>query len=80
MVSVTLSLPSEVRERMKSFPEINWSGFIRKAIEEKTSELAWREEMMKRLHGERDTIEWAVGAQRAARKGRAAELRRKGLV
>jgi len=80
MVSVTLSLPSDVKSRMNHFPEVNWSGFIRKAIEEKTSELAWREMMLKRLRGERDVLEWGVDVQRVARAGRSAEIRRKGLI
>ena len=80
MVSVTLSLPAEIKGKMKQFPEMNWSGFIRKAIEEKTGELAWRHEMLKRLGEERDVTEWSVNMQRKSRAGRLQELRRKGLV
>jgi hypothetical protein len=80
MVSVTLSLPADVRGRMKRFPEVNWSGFIRRAIEDKTSELAWREDMLKRLSGEDELVGWSVRAQRTSRAGRLAELRKKGLL
>ena len=33
MVSITLSVPEDVRHKMDMFPEINWSGFVRKSIE-----------------------------------------------
>ncbi len=52
MVSITLSVPEEVREQMKKFPEINWSGFVRASIETKIKKLAWKEEMLKRLEQE----------------------------
>ena len=42
MVSVTLSVPQDVKAKMEKFSEINWSGFVRNAIEEKTKELSWR--------------------------------------
>lgn len=36
MASLTLSIPEEVKEKMKEFPEINWSEVARQAILEKT--------------------------------------------
>ena len=39
MVSITLSVPEEVKKSMETFSEINWSGFVRKSIIEKTEEL-----------------------------------------
>ena len=80
MVSVTLSVPQEVKEKMEKFPEINWSGFIRRAIEEKTKEMFWKEELFKKLKDEEDLDDWAVKLQRASRKGRYEELKRRGLV
>ena len=80
MVSVTLSVPQEVKEKMEKFPEINWSGFIRRAIEEKTKEMSWKEELFKKLKDEEDLDDWAVKLQRASRKGRYEELKRRGLV
>lgn len=49
MVSITLSVPGEVKQLMEHFPEINWSGFVRKCIMEKTEDLSWKEEMLKKL-------------------------------
>lgn len=80
MVSVTLSVPQEVKEKMEKFPEINWSGFIRKAIEEKTKEMSWKEELFRKLKDEEDIDDWAVKLQRASRKGRYEELKKKGLI
>ena len=70
MVSITLSIPEQVREQMKRFPEINWSGFVRKSIEEKAKQLAWREEMLKKLESpeEQELINWSVELGRKAKK------------
>ena len=35
MASLTLSIPEELREKMKQFPEINWSEVARQAINQK---------------------------------------------
>jgi len=53
MVSITLSVPKEVREQMKKFPEINWSGFVRASIEAKAKRLIWKEQMLKQLESEK---------------------------
>lgn len=80
MVSITLSVPEEVKQEMGKFPEINWSGFIRKVIIEKTKELSWKEKMLKKLKEEGEFTGWAIKLQRASRRGRFAELKKKGLV
>jgi hypothetical protein len=76
MVSITLAVPKEVKEKMEQFDEINWSGFIRKCIIEKTEELSWKEEMLKNLHAEKGMNEWAVKLSREAKKGRFEELKK----
>jgi hypothetical protein len=35
MVSITLSVPEELKHKMDEFPEMNWSAVARNAIEEK---------------------------------------------
>lgn len=35
MPSLTLSIPEDLREKMREFPEINWSEVARQAIVEK---------------------------------------------
>ena len=63
MVSITLSVPEEVREKMKRFPEINWSGFVRVSIESEVKRLSWKEEMLKKLEDEKkfDAIALEIG-------------------
>jgi len=39
MVNVTLSVPSELKHKMDSFAEINWSAVAREAFNEKISDL-----------------------------------------
>ena len=80
MVSITLAVPEEVRRKMKQFPDTNWSGFIRKAIIEKTKDLSWREEMLKKFREENEITEWSVKLQRSTRKHRLEELKKKGLI
>jgi len=80
MVSVTLSVSKETRALMKKFPEINWSAFIRKSIENKVKKLSWREEMLKKLKQEESFSEWSVKAQRESRENRLEELKKKGLI
>ncbi|MFH1095691.1 MAG: hypothetical protein V1728_05735 [Candidatus Micrarchaeota archaeon] len=80
MVSMTVSIDEEIRQVMKKFPEINWSGFVSKAIEQKVHELQWREEMLQKLEGERELDDWAVNLARDARKGRFEQLKKQGLV
>ena len=76
MVSVTLSVSEDVKMKMDRFEEMNWSGFVRKAILEKISELDAREELLKAFEEEKDIRKWAVKAQRRWRKerGRSSEL------
>ena len=80
MVSVTLSIPEEVKRKMEKFSEVNWSGLIRKTILEKTKELSWKEEMLKKLKNEEEITNWAVDLQRSSRQDRVKELKRKGLI
>lgn len=44
MVSVTLSVPEEVREKMDKFPEINWSEVARQSINEKIRDMEFLKE------------------------------------
>ncbi len=67
MVSITISVPEEVRKLMKQFPEVNWSALVRKSISEKARELAIREEMLRELKKDREFNDWAV---HLIRKGR----------
>jgi len=35
MVSITLSVPNELKQEMENFPELNWSAIAREAIKKK---------------------------------------------
>ena len=37
MVSITLSVPEDLKAQMDTFPEMNWSAVARKAIQNKVS-------------------------------------------
>ena len=39
MVSITLSVPEDLKHEMDSFPEINWSAVAREAIKKKVTML-----------------------------------------
>ena len=65
---------------MKKFPEMNWSGFVRKSIEHKTKLLAQLEEMKKKFKEEQGVVDWSVKLQHASRSGRIDELKKKGLI
>ncbi|MFH1134311.1 MAG: hypothetical protein V1735_07545 [Nanoarchaeota archaeon] len=39
MVNVTLSIPIELKQRMDSFAEINWSAVAREAFDEKVRDM-----------------------------------------
>ena len=71
MVSLTLSIPEELKKRMEQFPEINWSGLVRKIIIEKANELQWRQDMLKKLKQEDASgfTQWTVGMGRKVNKG-----------
>ncbi|MFH1152110.1 MAG: hypothetical protein V1788_03240 [Nanoarchaeota archaeon] len=69
MVSITLSIPEEVRNKMKKFPEINWSGFVRTSIEEKTKRLLWKEQMLNQLESEKEFDKSALEIGDKIKKG-----------
>ena len=77
MVSITVSVPDETRELMQKFPEMNWSGFVRKSIEEKAKELSLKEELLKRVKSEENFAKWAVELGKKAKKGRLQKLLKK---
>jgi len=39
MVTMTLAVPNELRHKMETFPEINWSEVARQAFNQKISDL-----------------------------------------
>jgi len=80
MVSITLSVPAEIKAMMDHFAEINWSGFVRTAIEDKTKQLSWKEEMLAKLNSEKAFTDWAVDTQRKDGVERIKALKKRGLL
>ncbi|MEK6828700.1 MAG: hypothetical protein AABY15_01115 [Nanoarchaeota archaeon] len=68
MVSITFSIPEEVRKIMKEFPEVNWTHLVRSSIEEKAKKLAIKRELLKKLDKEKDFIDWSVNTIREGRR------------
>ncbi|MDO8467859.1 MAG: hypothetical protein Q7S56_02845 [Nanoarchaeota archaeon] len=72
MPNLTLSVSSELKEKMDRNKVINWSEVARKAIEKKLNETLSEEE--------KENINWAVRLQRAGRSGRLEALKKRGLI
>ena len=57
MATVTISVPEELKNKMCSFPEMNWSAVARKAIVERITLLEkLNKELSKSTLSEEDTI------------------------
>lgn len=82
MVSITLSVPKEVRKEMKEFPEVNWSGFIRKCIESKSKELAWKKAMLEKLKQEDNSgfTDWTLREGSELNSRISERLKKEGLL
>ncbi|MEK6915305.1 MAG: hypothetical protein AABW89_02060 [Nanoarchaeota archaeon] len=70
MVSITLSIPEDIKKKMETFPEINWSGLVRTIIMEKIERLTWKKEMLKNFEEESWFNDWAVNTIRDGRKNK----------
>ncbi|MBS3749070.1 MAG: hypothetical protein KGY65_09040 [Candidatus Thermoplasmatota archaeon] len=80
MVSITLSISEKTKKLMNQFPEINWSGYIRKRIMEKVDELQWEQRMLEKLEKDQTLSDWGVNLVEKDREKRVKELRKKGLL
>ncbi len=70
MVSITLSVPDDIRKVMKENPEINWSALVRKTIQEKAEQLEMKKGLLNSLKKEKGFIDWSVKLGRDVKKGR----------
>ena len=80
MVSITVSVKPEIKKLMLEFPEMNWSGFVKKSIENKVKQLEKLEELKKELESEHGITDWSIKLQRASRRRRLDELKKKGVI
>ena len=59
MVNVTLSIPNEMKQKMDTFLEINWSAVAREAFDEKIKDLEFiRKFKAKSTITEEDALRW----------------------
>ena len=69
MSNITLSVPSEIRDDMKHFPEVRWSEVARKAILDKLEILHLTERLAKKSKlTQKDVDEFSKKIKSAAAK------------
>ena len=61
MTNITLSIKDETYKQMKEFSEIKWSEFVRKAIEQRLSEL-------RTIQTQRESVFTMVASQDSLKK------------
>jgi len=67
MVTMTLAVPNELRHKMESFPEINWSEVARQAFNQKISDLEFLKEFKsKSTFTEEDALKLGAKVSRKA--------------
>ena len=78
MSNITISIPDELKKKIEAFPEINWSGFLKKYIESKVERLVWKESMLKQLESEKEFDEIALEIGDKIKRGVWNRLRKEG--
>ncbi len=59
MVNITLAVPNELKQKMESFPEINWSAVAREAFDEKIRDMEFIKKFKaKSTITEKDALKW----------------------
>ena len=80
MVSVTVSIPEDIKKKMEQFPEVNWSGLVRTIIENKVRNMIWKEEMKKRINEDKDFTDWSLIMGKKTKRGIAQRLKKEGFI
>ncbi|PIN93036.1 hypothetical protein COU54_04770 [Candidatus Pacearchaeota archaeon CG10_big_fil_rev_8_21_14_0_10_31_24] len=80
MVSLTISIPEDLKSKMEQFPEVNWSALVRKTVIERTKELEWRQEMLKKLKEEQEFTNWTIQEGRKVNTNISKKLKKEGLL
>ena len=66
MVNVTLSIPNELKHKMDTFAEINWSAVAREAFDEKINDLEFIKKFKAKSRiTEEDALKWGKQVSRA---------------
>lgn len=80
MPNITLSVPEDLKRKMDSMPEINWSEVTRGFLSERVGRLALLKKLDKMLEKSELTEEDCIKLGRKAKKGRFKELQKQGLI
>ena len=71
MVNVTLSIPNELKQKMDTFAEINWSAVAREAFDEKIKDMEFIKKFKaKSTLTEEDALKWGAELNRNLAKRR----------
>ena len=66
MVNVTLSIPNELKQKMDTFVEINWSAVAREAFDEKVRDMEFIKKFKaKSKITEEDALKWGKDVSKA---------------
>ena len=66
MVNITLSIPEELKKKMDSIQEINWSAVAREAFNEKIRDMEFIKKFKaKRRITEEDALKWGKEVSKA---------------
>ena len=69
MVTITLAVPEELKKKMESFPEMNWSEIARQAFIQKLRDLEFlREFKSKSKLTEKDALELGAKVSKSLAK------------
>ena len=61
MVNITLSIPNELKQKMDTFAEINWSAVAREAFDEKIKDMEFIKNFKaKSKLTEEDALKWGA--------------------
>ena len=69
MVTLTLAVPEELKDKMDHFPELNWSEIARQAFKEKIEDLEFLKKFKSRSElTEKDALELGAKVSKALSK------------
>ncbi len=78
MANITISVPEGLKHQLEAFPEINWSGLMRKYLESRVARLVWKEQMLKELEADKEFDEIALEIGNKMKQGVWERLKKEG--
>ena len=68
MSNITLSIPDDIKKKMKDSPKINWSFIVKRAITLEIERQKMKKIFLEELEKEKEDMDWAVKIVRKGRK------------